>query len=379
MSEIRYRGVPVSRIKAVAGGAGAVATGVAAGVVALTSRRRAVDPYAGEKLGDLQPDRVTTVAADDGTPLAVQEILPAGGGTPEVTLIGVHGFALSAASWYFQRQDIAGLTLPRTRQVYYDHRGHGKSGASTPQTGTIDTLASDLHAVIRAMAPDGPVVLLGHSLGGMTIIALAEQQPDLFIDRVRSVCLLTTAAGEVGTKGLPRSVLARYSPVGWGAGRLGGLAEWQPGLVEFVRAAGGQLTRQAVRRLAFGDNRVPPSVVDFMLRELDGTPVRELVNFIATLGEHNRYAALTALKATQLQVIGADTDLITPFSHSERIAQELPDAELVRVPRAGHMVQFEQPEVVNSHLIDLLQRSVGQQVAIEPASPSRRMLRRWFG
>ncbi|MGH3432165.1 MAG: alpha/beta fold hydrolase [Thermocrispum sp.] len=370
-------------MKAVIGGAGAVVTGAAAAALAVASRRRAADPYQGEPLGELAPDRVSTVAADDGSPLAVREILPPDGGEPEITLVGVHGFALSSSSWYFQRRDLAALTLPRVRQVYYDHRGHGRSGSSTPDTGTIDQLASDLHAVLRAVAPDGPIVLLGHSLGGMTIIALAEQQPGLFADRVRGVCLITTAAGEVGRAGLPRSVLARYSPVGWSAGRLGGLAEWQPGLVEFVRAAGGQLTRRAVRRLAFGDNRVPASVVEFLLAELDGTPVRELVNFIATLGEHNRYAALTALKATHVLVIGAENDVITPVSHSERIVADLPDAELVRVPRAGHLVQFEQPEVVNSHLIDLLQRSVGAQAgragSAGSGSPRRKVLRRWFG
>lgn len=371
----------MGRIKAVVTGAGAVATGAAATAVALASRRRAVDPYEGEDLGDLKPDRTMTVAADDGTPLAVQEIQPADGGEPEVTLIGVHGFALSAASWYFQRRDIAALSLPRVRQVYYDHRGHGRSGSTTAETGTLDTLAADLHAVLRAVAPEGPIVLVGHSLGGMTIIALAEREPGLFGDRVRGVCLLTTAAGEVGRRGLPRSVLSRYSPIGWGAGRIGGLADWQPGLVEFVRAAGGQLTRQAVRRLAFGDNRISPSLVDFLLRLLDETPVRELVNFIVTLGEHNRYAALSGLKATHVLVIGADTDLITPFSHSERIAGELPDADLVRVRGAGHMVQFEQPEVVNSHLIDLLQRSAGVAQARSPEQESahRRMLSRWFG
>lgn len=369
----------MGRIRAVVTGAGAVATGAAATAAALANRRRGADPYAGEPLGDLRPHRTMTVAADDGTPLAVQEILP-DKGEPEVTLIGVHGFALSASAWYFQRDDIASLALPRVRQVYYDHRGHGRSGSTTQHTGTIETLAGDLHAVLRAVAPEGPIVLIGHSLGGMTIIALAEQLPELFADRVRGVCLLTTAAGEVGRRGLPRSVLSRYSPVGWGAGRIGGLADWQPGLVEFVRAAGGQLTRQAVRRLGFGDNRVSPSVVDFLIRLLDGTPVRELVNFIATLDEHDRYTALSALKATNVLVIGADSDLITPFSHCERIADELPEAELVRVRGAGHMVQFEQPEVVNSHLIDLLQRSVGVTPSRLPEqeSPRLRMLKRWF-
>lgn len=360
---------PSPRLWGIVGGVAAVATGAVAAALTVATRqhRHRVDPHADEPLGELEPDRISTVAADDGTPLYVQEIFPEDGGEPEITLIGVHGFALSSASWHFQRRDLAGLALPRVRQVYYDHRGHGKSGSATTETGTIDQLAKDLHAVLRAVAPSGPIVLVGHSLGGMTIIALAEHEPDLFADRVRGVSLITTAAGEVGTKGLPRSVLSRYSPIGWGAGRIGGLAEWQPGLVEFVRAAGGQLTRQAVRRLAFGDSRVSPSVVDFLLRMLDGTPVHELVKFIATIGEHHRYAALSGLKHTHVLVIGGDSDVITPFAHSERIAAELPDAELVRAHRAGHMVQLEQHEVVNSHLIDLLQRASGVDGVKKPS------------
>ncbi|WP_245566098.1 alpha/beta fold hydrolase [Thermocrispum municipale] len=316
---------------------------------------RGSDPYADEPLGELAPDRVSTVAADDGTPLAVQEILPADGGEPEITLIGVHGFALSSSTWYFQRRDLAALRLPRVRQIYYDHRGHGRSGSSTKETGTIDQLAADLHAVLRAMAPDGPVVLAGHSMGGMTIIGLAEQAPELFAERVPAVCLITTAAGEVGRTGVARSVLARYSPIS----RMSGLVTWQPRLVELLRTAGGRITRQAVRRLAFGDNRVPESVLRFLLSELDGTPVRELVNFIATLGEHNRYAALRSLENAHVLVIGGEKDRITPMLHSERIVAELPGADLVCIPGAGHMVQLEQPEVVTSHLIDLLQRSAG--------------------
>ena len=67
-------------------------------------------------------------------------------------------------------------------------------------------------------------------------------------------------------------------------------------------------------------------------------------------------------------VIGGDSDRFTPFSHAERIAAELPDAELVRVRGAGHMVLLEQPELVNSHLIDLLQRCSG----VDGESSSRR-------
>jgi pimeloyl-ACP methyl ester carboxylesterase len=348
---------PSRRLLAIAGGVGAIATGTAAAaIVAAQQRRHSEDPYVDEPLGELKPDRTSTVAAEDGTPLSVEEIDPEDGGKPELTVVGVHGFALSRRCWHFQRRDLATLRLPRVRQVYYDHRGHGLSGAASAENSTIEQLARDLDCVLRSVVPEGPIVLLGHSMGGMVIMELAAEFPELFEDRVCAVAFIATAAGEVGARGLPRSLLSKYNPLTRAAG---GLAGWQPGLVEFVRAAGGQLTRQAVRRLAFGSRDVAPRLVDFMLEMLEVTPVRGLVNFVDTLGSHNRYAALAGLKHAEVLVIGGDSDRFTPFSHAERIAAELPDAELVRVRGAGHMVQLEQPELVNSHLIDLLQRCSG--------------------
>ncbi|HET6499417.1 MAG TPA: alpha/beta hydrolase [Amycolatopsis sp.] len=353
---------------AVLGGAAALATGTAAATIAVSAQqRRANEKALLQRLGELDPDRTSTVAADDGTPLSVSEI-DAVGGRPELTVVGVHGFALSQRSWHFQRRDFAALSLPRVRQVYYDHRGHGASAAANEQTSTIEQLARDLDAVLRVVAPGEQIVLMGHSMGGMVIMELAQQNPELFDERVRGVALIATAAGEVGSRGLPRGLLSKYNPVTRG---VGGLAGWQPGLVELVRAAGGQLTRQAVRWLAFGPRPVPSPVVDLMMEMLAVTPVRGLVNFVDTLGSHNRYAALAGLKHAHVLVLGGDSDRFTPFSHAERIAAELPDAELARVRGAGHMVHLEQPELVNSHLIDLLQRCAG----VADESSSRRIWR----
>ncbi|MBB4686409.1 alpha/beta fold hydrolase [Amycolatopsis jiangsuensis] len=354
---------PSARLWAVAGGVGAVVTGATAAIVAAQQRKPTEDPFAEEPFGELKPDRTSTVAAEDGTPLSAEEIDPSDGEPAELTLVGVHGFALSRRSWHFQRRDVASLRLPRVRQVYYDHRSHGQSGEASTETSTIEQLARDLDGVLRALVPEGPIVLMGHSMGGMVIMELAAQRPELFEERVCGVAFIATAAGEVGARGLPRPLLSKYNPLTRGVGELAG---WQPGLVEFVRAAGGQLTRQATRRLAFGSRDVSPRLVDFMLEMLAVTPVRGLVNFVDTLGNHNRYAALAGLKHAQILVIGGDSDRFTPFAHAERIAAELPDAELVRVRGAGHMVQLEQPELVNSHLIDLLQRCGGS------AAPNRR-------
>jgi pimeloyl-ACP methyl ester carboxylesterase len=336
---------------------GVVAAGTAIGVALARRRHGSEDRYAEEPLGRLSADRTSTVVTDDGIALSVEEVDPADGGRPELTVVLVHGFALSRRSWHLQRRALARLTEPRVRQVLYDQRSHGESGRASEPSSTIDQLGADLGEVIDRAAPEGPIVLVGHSMGAMTVMALAEQRPDLFADRVCGVALLGTSAGEIGRSGLPRPLLSRYNPV---TRNLGRLADWQPGLVELVRAAGGHLTRHGVRSLAFGTRDVSPALVDFLVELLDATPVRVLADFVNTLGTHNRYAALAGLKHTRVLVLSGDADRLTPFSHAERIAVALPDSELVRAAGAGHMVILEQADLVNDHLVRLLRQCAPQ-------------------
>jgi pimeloyl-ACP methyl ester carboxylesterase len=347
------------RIIGVAGGVvGAATAGLTvAGIVSSRRRQaRAVDPGEtdqpqDEPFGELPPTRARTIAADDGVPLSAETVEPDDGGRPELTVVLVHGFALDRRSWFFQRRDLAGQADPRVRLVLYDQRGHGRSGRPGQRSCTIDQLGRDLDTVLRSVAAEGPLVLVGHSMGGMTIMALAEQRPELFADRVRGVALVGTSAGEVGRHGLPRSVLSRYNPV---TRTVGGLASWQPGLVEWVRSAGGGLTRQGVRRLAFGDRSVSSQLVDFMVTMLNVTSVPVLTHFLPSLGTHDRLAALAGLRHCEVLVLSGDEDRLTPFAHAERVAAELPNATLVRAPGAGHMVMLEQPDLVTGELVALL-------------------------
>jgi pimeloyl-ACP methyl ester carboxylesterase len=219
------------------------------------------------------------------------------------------------------------------------------------------------------VAPDGPLVLVGHSMGGMTIMALAEQRPELFADRVRGVALIGTSAGEVGRRGLPLPMLSKFNPI---TRTVGGFASWQPELVEWIRSVGGGLTRQGVRRLAFGDRSVSDGLVDFMVRMLDVTSVPVLTHFLPSLGTHDRYAALAGLRHCEVLVLSGDEDRLTPFSHAERIAAELPSATLVRAAGAGHMVMLEQPELVTGELVALLRDCSGGM-----RTAQRTLRRRW--
>ncbi|HEY0640671.1 MAG TPA: alpha/beta hydrolase [Pseudonocardiaceae bacterium] len=335
----------------VAGVAGALVAGTAIGAVTRgrRRRRRATEPA----LGDLAPDREHTVLADDGVELAVAEVDPADGGRPDLTVVLVHGFVVDRRMWHFQRVGLPELTDPRVRVVLYDQRSHGRSGRSSRHASTIEQLGRDLDAVVRATAPCGQVVLVGHSMGAMTIMALAEQRPELFERRVAGVALLCTSAGDLASMRLARPFLARRSPLAY-VGTAA--ATRRPGLLEWGRRLGADASLPLIRTVAFGDARPATELLELMNRMIAGTRVDVMTDFLRTFGEHDRFRALAGLRHCEVLVVGGDTDRVTPYRHTEALAAELPDAELVRIPGAGHMAPLESAELVNEHLTGLLRR-----------------------
>jgi pimeloyl-ACP methyl ester carboxylesterase len=345
----------------VAGGlAGAAATGAAVSLAARRLRRGSVDRHGlatqlvtgADDAGALPPGDASSVTADDGVRLSCEEI-EAPLGRADLTVVLVHGFALDRRTWHFQRRFLSELTGPAVRQVIYDQRSHGRSERASRASCTIEQLGRDLDAVLRTLAPAGPLVLVGHSMGGMTIMALAEQRPDLFAERVLGVAFVATSAGEVGGRGLPATLLSRLNPL---TRSVGLLAAWQPALVTGVRRVGHDLIWAVTRQFAFGDHRVDAARVDLVDSMISANAVDALTDFVDTLGTHDRIAALPALAGCEVLVVAGDKDQLIPFRHSERIAAELPDATLVRLPGVGHLPMLERPEVVDGALTDLLVR-----------------------
>src|SRR5580698_8465095 len=180
---------------------GAVGAAVG-GAIALEHRavgreRSKPDPYADEPLGKLHTKGIQ-VLASDGLALHVEVD---GNQDAPVTIVFAHGFTLSMDSFHFQRRDLG----DDARLVFYDQRSHGRSERSAPENCTVDQLGRDLYAVLQAVSSHGPVVLVGHSMGGMTILALADQHPELFGDRIVAVALLATSTGNLAKSilGLP--------------------------------------------------------------------------------------------------------------------------------------------------------------------------------
>ncbi|MGW0731005.1 alpha/beta fold hydrolase [Streptomyces sp. NPDC002851] len=277
-----------------------------------------------------------------------------------VTVVFSHGYCLSQDSWHFQRAALRGVV----RTVHWDQRSHGRSdrGKSQAENGTpvdIDQLGRDLKAVIDAAAPTGPLVLVGHSMGGMTVMALAAQFPELIRDRVAGVAFVGTSSGRLDevSYGLPSAGVNAVRRVLPGVLRaLGSRAE----LVERGRRATADLFAGVIKRYSFASRDVDPAVARFAERLIESTPIDVVAEFYPAFAEHDKAAALTYFTGLPVLVLAGEKDLVTPSEHSEAIADQLPDAELVLVPDAGHLVMLEHPEVVTDRLADLLVRAKDQ-------------------
>ncbi|WP_433549401.1 alpha/beta fold hydrolase [Streptomyces sp. CA-294286] len=273
----------------------------------------------------------------------------------QVTVVFSHGYCLNQDSWHFQRAALRGVV----RTVHWDQRSHGRSARGAGQAHgvpvDIDQLGRDLKAVIDAAAPEGPLVLVGHSMGGMTMMALADQFPELIRERVVGVAFVGTSSGLLGEVnfGLPVAgvnAVRRFLP------RVLRTLGSQTELVERGRRATADLFAGVVKRYSFGSRDVDPAVARFAERLIEGTPIDVVAEFYPAFQDHDKTAALRIFAEVPVLVLAGVSDLVTPSSHSEAIAALLPDAELVVVPDAGHLVMLEHPELVSYRLAELLAR-----------------------
>ena len=271
------------------------------------------------------------------------------GPTDDFTLVFVHGYGLNLDCWHFQRQHFRG----QLRQIFYDQRSHGRSGRSEADLCRIPQLAEDLYQVLHEVVGETPVIMIGHSMGGMTIMRLAQSRPELFGTRILGVALLCTSAGEMVNhspiRGIPGRTFHRIAePLMAGLNRI-------PELVAQGRRAGSDLGYVVTRRLAFGPD-VPPSFVDFASEMLAEIPLEVVADYFPAFEEVDEFRALEVLSTVPTVVVGGEDDVITPIEHTARIIDLLPKAEAIRVEDCGHLGMIEKHEVFDDALDRLIDR-----------------------
>jgi pimeloyl-ACP methyl ester carboxylesterase len=330
----------------------AAAATAAAGFVAQRRTARSIlrryDPEADEDL--LTPlgheRRITT---DDGVVLAVDVVEPRD--ADAVTVVFIHGYALNATTWHYQLRDLEGLG----RLVAYDQRGHGRSEPGDTDTSYhFDRLADDLLTVIDATAPTGPVVLVGHSMGGMTIMALADARPGLFGDRIVGVCFVASAAttgpaGELAIAGPLGEVVASSAPL------VSRVIASRPGLLERGLRWADDLLVVLTEHYGFGGD-APPSLVEHTKRMHALVPVPVLVALLPAFSGLDLAHALEPIKTVETAIVVGDKDRMAPVALSEDLLVKLPHAELTVLTDTGHMLMMERYAEVNHVVRELLLR-----------------------
>ncbi|MEQ6900469.1 alpha/beta hydrolase [Nocardioides sp. YIM 152588] len=344
-------------LTSVAGALGVAAVGTALGVA---REQRQISRRAGEEIpfGSLRSEPITVVA-DDGVPLHVEvddvgEELSSGlfrrgrGSRPPVTVVFVHGYCLQMDCWHFQRAAYRGLV----RSVYYDQRSHGRSGKSARENATFDQLGRDLKAVIDAVVPDGPVVLVGHSMGGMSIIALAEQYPEMIGEKVVGVGLISTTAGglDPGRLLLPL-VPARLS--GPFSHRAVSTLQRRHRHVDGLRRLGRMVATVATDKLAFGAE-VPQGYVEFVDDMLSATSFEVIADFFPHFAGLDKFHLIELFGRVPTSIICGTDDRLTSIGHARKLHSRIPGSRLLECEGAGHMVILECHDLVNAELDQLI-------------------------
>lgn len=258
----------------------------------------------------------------NGQPIhAIQE----GNPNRQVALM-LHGWS---SSWY-ALSPLLPILSQRFNVIAVDLPGYGKS-PPLPDRVTIPAYA-DLLAGLIEQVSENPVVLIGHSMGGMISMVLAMRHP-ILVERMVLICPTVTGnlSTMINTTISPITLLERFG--------LGSL------MVSTAESLFVGLTDRLMRPVSFS-TRSGITEQDYMrLREDARRPGQGQVRaecFFA-MRDSDLSGQLTKIEATSLVIWGAEDNTV-PLRDSGVVADEWPEADLRIIPRAGHWPQFERPD-----------------------------------
>jgi pimeloyl-ACP methyl ester carboxylesterase/CRP-like cAMP-binding protein len=239
----------------------------------------------------------------------------------------IHGWSSSS----YAMSPLTGLLSQRFSCVAVDLPGYGKS---PPLSGpiSIPTYADLLVDLIEQIS-DGPVVLVGHSMGGMISLAIAQRHPAIV---ERMVLLCPTITGRLSTM-----INVLISPINmierFGIGQL---------LVSTVEKLYVGLTDRLMRPVSFADRTGITEAEYNRLREDARRPGqgRTRAECFFAMRESDLSGTFGGVEAPALVIWGAEDNTV-PLRDAGVVADEWPDANLRIIPKAGHWPHFETPVI----------------------------------
>lgn len=276
----------------------------------------------------------------DGTRLYVRRRA----GVGDVTAVFSDGIACDGFIWKYLWDDLAAI-LP---VAHWNYRGHGRSGSpADPDRIELLDHARDLDTVRHALG-DGPVVLVGHSMGCQVALEAYRLRPE----NLRALVLICGSSG-------------RITHTFKGTNRL---AQVLPGIIERVNAHPGlaralwsRVPPEVALRVALASGEVdasmkPEDLLPYLKHMVD-IDLRMFLRMLQSAGEHSAIDLLPRIDVPVLVVAG-DRDSFTPPRYAEEMAAMLPKGELLMVPGGTHVVPLERRDLVRDRIEDFLRARV---------------------
>jgi pimeloyl-ACP methyl ester carboxylesterase len=295
-------------------------------------------------------DRPTPVVATresfalgaDGTRLYVRERGTSGEG---LTTILCDGICCDGYIWKYLWEDLA----PLSRLCHWNYRGHGRSAPPRdPDRIDIAAHADDLDRV-RSHIGDGPVVLVGHSMGCQVILEAFRQRPA----NVRGLVLICGSSGRVTHTFHGTDLLARALP---------GLVQFTEAHRGLMRGIWSRIPLEAALKVALTTGEVDKNHLrpeDFMpyLQHVAHMDLLLFLRMLRAAGEYSAEDFLPTIDVPALVVAGK-ADTFTPYPLAEKLSSAMPKGELATVPRGTHVAPLEQRELVGRWLVRFLRERI---------------------
>lgn len=252
------------------------------------------------------------------------------------TLILTHGWALDSTIWHYARQSLH----KSFRIIVWDLPGLGRSKGRI----SLESFAAELGSIILRSGAD-KVVLVGHSIGGMTIQTLARDRPELFLERVAGAVLLnTTYTNPLKTMILSGLAQAIRWPLLEPLMRLTILLQPLAWLSAWLSYLSG--TAHIANRLGFG-KYVTRSQLDHVTLLATRNPPGEVQKGNLAMFRWNATGALRDIDVPIL-VIAGEADIVTRPDASRELARQTPRAQIEVIEGVNHMGMLERADLYNS-------------------------------
>jgi pimeloyl-ACP methyl ester carboxylesterase len=315
-------------------------------VLALIAHRDDAD----SRPGRLRASETMTLPGAGGASLHVQTAGPVDG----QPIVLVHGWGLDSSVWCHAERDLA----QRFRLILWDLPGLGRSKAGRGRGVSLSDFAADLQAVL-GLAEGRRTILVGHSIGGMTIQTLAREHPEAFAAVGGVVLLNTTYTNPLKTMVAGKMAQALRWPVLEPLLRLtiwleplARLSAWQSYLSGSAHLA---------NRFGFG-GYVTRSQLEYVTRLITRNSQAVQARGNLAMFRWDATGALSDLRVPVL-VISGDADVVTKLEASEAIARATPNARLECVRGVNHMGFLERADVYDQAIADFAEAVHGRPIA----------------